>query len=451
MAVLAFDNIGGDPESEYFSAGITEDILAHLSKSSDITVVRATQFSDQTASMREIGRELGVTTVLSGSVRQAGDDVRVVAQLSDTETDRTVWAETYDRKLESIFAIQTEIASNISEEMGTVLAADVAAAAAPTADLEAYRLYLRGRFLRSQRSAETMPLAALLFEEAIARDSSFAEAWAALAETWVLMPTYAAATSAEALPRVLEAADRALALDSTLAGAYTARGLGLAMMAYDFDRGIQEVRRAVELDPGYAKAHHWLGMALGFVGELEEALPHLERAAELEPLSLIIHDDLARLAYFAGREDQAIAEFEKVHQLDPRFAVAYLRSAEIYRLMGRVEDEAERLERWNALLEEPAYRLGSIQAAFDAGGPEAMYRVLLQPTSWQTSEHMYHRVTWLVALGEHDAAIDVLTAEVAGGGQAAVFLAMSPSFDPLRDDPRFQELMRRVYGTSASN
>ncbi len=446
IAVLPFDNIGGDPESEYFSAGITEDILAHLSKSTDIKVVRATQYAGNAVSMRGVGQELGVTTVLSGSVRQSGDDVRVVAQLVDTDTDETIWAETYDRKLESIFVIQTEIASNITEAMGTVLVTDAAGVEGPTADLEAYRLFLRARFLRSQRSLESVTQAVDLFEQAIARDSSFAEAWAGLAETWVLVPVYADATFDEALPRVLEAADGALALDPDLAAARTARGLALIMMAYDFDEGVREARRAVELDPGYAKAHHWLGIALAFQSNLEEALPYLERAAQLEPLSLIIHDDLARFAFFAGREEQAIAEFDKTIALDPRFAVAHIRSAEIYRLMGRHDVEAKRLERWNALLEVPAYRPGSIEAAFLAGGPEAMYRVLLQPSEWRTSEHAYHRAAWLVALGEHDAAIDVLTEEVAGRGQAAVMLTVSTSLAPLRGDPRFEALVEEVYG-----
>jgi serine/threonine-protein kinase len=446
VAVLPFENIGGDPDSDYFSAGITEDILAHLSKHGDFKVVRATQYAGDATSMRDVGQALGVNTVLSGSVRQAGDDVRVVAQLIDTETDQALWAETYDRKLESIFAIQTEIASQISEAMGTVLVTDVAAASGPTTDLEAYRLFLRARFLRSQRSAESMPQAVSYFEQAIARDSTFAEAWAALAETWVLMPVYADATAEEALPRVLEAADRAVALDRGLAAAHTARGLARVMMAFDFDGGIAEVRRAVALDPGYPKAHHWLGVALAFRGDLAAALPALERAAELEPLSLIIHNDLARYAFFAGRQEQGIAEFEKTLELDPRFAVAYIRSAEIYRLMGRHEEESERLERWNALLELPAFPPGSIKEAFRSGGAQGMHRFLSHRTDTRTSEEAYHRAGWLVALGEMDEAVAVLEEEVATRGQAAMMLVVSTSFSPLRDDARFQTLVEEVYG-----
>ena len=446
VAVLPFENIGGDPESEYFSAGITEDILAHLSKNPDIKVVRATQYVGDNASPSDIGQELGVSTILMGSVRQAGDDVRVVAQLMDTDTDETLWAETYDRKLESIFAIQTDIASHISQAMGVVLVASAADTTGPTSDLEAYQLYSRARFLRSKRSYESVTQAVAYFEQAIARDSTFAEAWVGLAETWVLMPIYADATTDEALPRVLETTDRALALDPNLAAAHTARGLALVMMAYDFEEGIRELRRGVQLDPGYAKAHHWLGVALAFEANMDEALPAFERAAELEPLSLIIHDDLARFAFFAGREAQGIAEFEKTLSLDARFAVAYIRSAEIYRLMGRHDEEARRLERWNSLLEVSAYEPGSIEAAYRGGGAEAMHRLLIERADPRTSEEAYHLAAWLAALGEIDRAVAVLEREVANKGQAAVMLTVSTSFDPLRGNPRFDALVEEVYG-----
>ena len=260
------------------------------------------------------------------------------------------------------------------------------------------------------------------------------------------MPVYADATSVEALAQVLAAADRALALDPDLVGALTARGMALAMTAWEFDRGIAELRRATEVDPGYAKAHHWLGLVLMHVGRLDEGIAQIERAAELEPLSLIIHDDLARFAFFAGRPDQAIVEFDKTIELDPRFPVAYIRSAEMYRLMGRHDLEAERLERWNALLDAPAYRPGSIEEAFRTGGAEAMHRVLLQPSAWRTAEHTYHRAGWLATLGEIDAAVDALEEEAAAKRYAAVMLEVSPSFEPLRGNPRFEALVEEVFG-----
>ena len=446
IAVLAFENIGGDPESEYFSAGITEDILAHLSKNSDIKVVRATQYAGNAKSLREVGRELGVNTVLSGSVRQAGDDVRVVAQLVDSETDQNLWAETYDRKLQNIFAIQTDIARNITQAMGVVLVADAGGAAAPTRDLEAYQLYLRGRFSRSQRTDEGVTRSVDFFEQAIARDSNFAEAYAGLAETWVLMSAYTGATADESLRQTLQAADRALELNPDLAGAYAARGMALGWLARDFDGGIAELRRAIEANPGYAKAHHWLGISLAALGRLDEGIAELERAAELEPLSLIIHNELAWFAFFAGRWEQAEAEFDRAIELDPRFPKAYLGSAEMYGLMGRHELEAERLERWNALLDVPAYRPGSIEEAFRAGGADAMHRVLVRPSTRPTAEHAYHRVGWLVALGEIDAAIDALEEEVAARRYASVMLKVSPSFEPLRGNPRFEALVEEVFG-----
>ena len=446
VAVLPFDNIGGDPESEYFSAGITEDIIAHLSKNPDIKVVRALQYTGNAASMREVGRELGVSAVLGGSVRQAGDDVRVVAQLVDSETEENLWAETYDRKLQNIFAIQTDIASNITEALGAVLVADVRGVTAPTRDLEAYQLYLRGRFSRSQRTSEGVTRSVDFFEQAIARDSTFAEAYAGLAETWVLMAAYAGATADESLRQTLQAADRALELDPDLAGAYAARGVALGWMARDFDGGIAELRRAIEANPGYAKAHHWLGISLATLGRLDEGIAELERAVELEPLSLIIHDELAWMAVFAGRWEKGEAEFNKAIELDPRFPKAYLGSAEMYRLMGRHELEAERLERWNALLDVPAYRPGSIEEAFRAGGADAMHRVLLRPSARPTAEHAYHRVGWLVALGEIDAAIDALEEEAAARRYASVMLKVSPSYDPLRGNPRFEALVEEVFG-----
>ncbi|MEE8062444.1 MAG: tetratricopeptide repeat protein, partial [Gemmatimonadales bacterium] len=313
-------------------------------------------------------------------------------------------------------------------------------------DLEAYQLYLRGRFSRSQRTYEGVTRSVGFFEQAIARDSTFAEAYAGLAETWILMSVYTGATSDESFRQAMQAADRALGLDPDLAGAYAARGMALGWVAWDFDGGIVELRRAVEANPGYAKAHHWLGISLAALGRLDEGIAELERAAELEPLSLIIHDELAWFAFIAGRWEKAEAEFDKTIELDPRFPKAYLGSAEMYRLMGRHDMEAERLERWNALLEVPAYRPGSIEEAFRTGGAEAMHRVMLQPATWRSAEHRYHRVGWLVALGETDAAIDALEEEVAARREASVMLKVSPSFEPLRGNPRFEALVEEVFG-----
>jgi serine/threonine-protein kinase len=446
VAVLPFENIGGDPESEYFSAGITEDIIAHLSKNPDLKVVRALQYTGNATSMREVGRDLGVNTVLGGSVRQAGDDVRVVARLTDTDTDENLWAEIYDRKLQNIFAIQTDIARSITEAMGIVLVADAGNAEVPTADLEAYQLYLKGRFSRALRTEEGVTRSVDFFEQAIAKDSTFAEAYAGLAETWVLMWAYTRATPEESLQQVLRAADRALELNPDLSGAYAARGIMLAWGAWEFDQGIAELRHAIEVNPGYAKAHHWLGISLAALGKFDESIAELERAAELEPLSLIIHDELAWMSFFTGRWEEGEAEFDKAIELDPRFPKAYLGSAEMYRLMGRHELEAERLERWNALLDVPAYRPGSIEEAFRAGGADAMHRLLVRPSARPTAEHAYHLVGWLVALGEIDAALDALEEEVTTRRYASVMLKVSPSYDPLRGNPRFEALVVEVFG-----
>ena len=194
------------------------------------------------------------------------------------------------------------------------------------------------------------------------------------------MSAYTGATADESLRQTLLAADRALELDPDLAGAYAARGMALGWVGRDFYGGIAELRRAIEANPGYAKAHHWLGLALSALGRLEEGIAELELAVELEPLSLIIHEELGWMAYLTGRWEQAEAEFDRAIELDPRFPKAYLASAEMYRLTGRHELEAERLERWNALLDAPAYRPGSIEEAFRAGGADAMHRVLVRPS-----------------------------------------------------------------------
>ena len=223
-------------------------------------------------------------------------------------------------------------------------------------------------------------------------------------------------------------------------------GSALGWLARDFYGGIAELRRAVDANPGYAKAHHWLGISLAALGMLDEGIVELEQAVELEPLSLIIHDELAWMSFFTGRWEKAEAEFDKAIELDPRFPKAYLGSAQIYRLMGRHELEAERLERWNALLDVPAYRPGSIEEAFRAGGEDAMHRLLVRPSARPTAEHAYHLVGWLVALGEIDAAIDALEEEVATRRYASVMLKVSPSYDPLRGNPRFEALVEEVFG-----
>lgn len=294
VAVLPFHNLSGEASNQYFSDGMTEEVIARLARIPDLKVISRTsamRYRDTQLGPVRIGRELGVAALLDGTVQRDGDRLRISAQLVDTRTARALWAETYDRTLEDVFAIQTDLAERIATSLGPALVGVAPASAAapelPTSDLEAYDLYLRGRFFWNQRSPDGLARSIELFEEAIARDPEFHMAHAGLADAWVVVPYHTRGAAGDPLDRALKAADRALDLRPELGEAHAARAFALTGQ-WAWEAAEEEFRHALDLSPGYATGHEWHAVLLVALGRSENARGAIDRAAALDPLSRVI-------------------------------------------------------------------------------------------------------------------------------------------------------------------
>jgi TolB-like protein len=441
VAVLPFDNFAVEDE-DYFSDGITEDIIAQLTRVPDLTVISRTsamRYRNTELSVRQIGAELGVGAILEGSVRRADGRVRIVAQLIDVATDAHLWAETYDREVADIFAVQSEVAREIASALGRTLVAPTAGGQEHArTDPETYELYLRARHLWNQRRPAALRSAIQYFEEAIARDPNFALAHAGLADVYVVRPfadpTVPALPSAES---AMAAARRALELDPTLGEAYAALGHA-SLVAWSFEDADEYFARALELTPGSATAHHWAGGYRAALGQTEEGLELLRRALELDPFSPRIHQDLASLL---GEADEAIRVLERGAELDPGYAVYYLVAWQVYAGAGEEDRALEALLRAHALAPASGLSADAVRAAFRDAELVGAVRLVLEraPATFNSN---INRATAEFYLGDTEAAIQSLERMVDGHDAFSAWIFMWA--EALEDDPRFQALVRRV-------
>jgi TolB-like protein/DNA-binding SARP family transcriptional activator len=451
IAVLPFANMSPDGANEYFSDGMTEEIMTALSKVEGLQVAARTSafaFKGKRESVSEIGRQLGVGTVLEGSVRRAGDRLRVTAQLINVKDGYHLWADSYDRDLRDVFAVQEEIAQAIAGALRVKLSGEATAMVVrPTADLTAYDFYLKGRHAVNQRSGGSLVQAVAYFEQAIARDPRFAQAYAGLADAYVLLPGYSVTNSSEAWPKGRAAAERALALDSTLAEAHTTLAYGKFLFDWDWRAAEQGFRRAIALNPGYATAHHWYGDFLGGRGNLEGYLQELRRAQALDPLSRQIGTEVGRALYALRRNDEAVTQLQQVLRADPAFAGAHVTLGRVYIQQGRLAEaigefqEAVELRGRNAL--DVAY-LASAYAV--AGKRSEAQRLLVELEGRSRREYVPPTVLAIVytGLGQDGRAFDWLDRAVVehdGWLAEAIFY---PTFDPLRSHPRYAPLLQAL-------
>ena len=325
IAVMPFENLSRDPDNAFFAEGIQDEILTRLAKISDLKVISRTSTQHYTSSpddLPQIAQRLGVSNVLEGSVQRAADHVRVSVQLVNAQSDPHLWAETYDRSLTDIFAVESEIAKMIADTLRAKLTGSEqhAIALRPTESTEAHQLYLKGRYFWNKRTAGDFKTAMGYFQQAIDKDPPFALAYAGLADTYVLMPGYAASSPKESLPKAKTAAQKALELDNTLAEAHAS--LGQALLAYDFDfaEASHEFQRAIELNPNYATGHQWYAESvLTPLGRFSDAIAEINRALQLDPLSVVINADVGGVLFNARKYDEAIQQLRKTLEMDPGF------------------------------------------------------------------------------------------------------------------------------------
>ncbi len=352
VAVVPFLNLSPDPENEYFADGITEDVIAHLSKIRALKVISRTsvmQFKKRGPSLREIGTTLGATTVLDGSVRRVGDRVRIVAELIDVETDQHLWAETYDRQLTDIFSIQTDVALHIVSALQAELSPEerTRIGQEPTRDLQAYQLYLKGRHAYIGFTPDSLRRAIEYFQRAIARDPEYALAYASIAMAYAELAEAGAMEAGAARRHANEAATRALQLDPGLGEAHCAMAQLKSVWELDWPGAEAEFRRAIELCPNSADAYDLYGRMCGALERYDEALALQRRAQELDPLAHRL--DVASTLLRAGRYEEAAVEAVRAVEVDPDHDRARATLGWAYLRQGKVEDGLAELEQASAL------------------------------------------------------------------------------------------------------
>ena len=323
VAILPFSNLSPDPNDRYFADGITEELISTVSKIGELSVISrssAMRYKDTSLPMKQVGKELGVGAILEGSVRKAGNRVRIAAQLIEVDADRYVWSQSYDRDLTDVFGVQGEIAEQVAQGLKVQLLSKEKAKleTKATGSPEAYNLYLKGRFYLNERTEDGTKKAVRYFESALQADPKFAKAYSGLADCHLIFADYGWMVPAEAGERAKSNALKALSLDGSLAEAHASLGLTYVNHGWDFEAGEREFKKAVELNPNYAAAFHWYAVSLSFQRRYEEALAQVKRALELDPFSLVLNQSLGVALLGLARYDEAMEMFRKVEEENPR-------------------------------------------------------------------------------------------------------------------------------------
>jgi TolB-like protein/DNA-binding winged helix-turn-helix (wHTH) protein/Tfp pilus assembly protein PilF len=460
LAVLPFENLTGDAGQDYFSDGLTEEMITRLGNldPQHLGVIARTSvmhYKNSPEKLDQIGRELGVQYVLEGSIRRDSEKVRITAQLIEAKDQTHLWARQYDREVSHLLTLEAEIAREIADEIQNTLG-DRKGAGSPgelssstqnsPPTYEAYDLYLKGQYFFNKRSIEGFRRAVDYYQQAIARDPNYARAYAGLADSYALIGGYSAAPQTEFMPKARAAALRAVELDPSLPEAHTALALVVQNYDWDWQTSEKEFRRAIALNPNYATAHHWYAEHLTWLGRFDEAFRESENARQLDPLSLIIATDRGAMFYYSRQYDRAIAQFLAVREMDPDFphSAMIMHAYDQKGMFAEVLAETETARKANGdapwLLSEEAYAYGrtgqAARAREDLAKLEKWNR--RQPVDAGAFVGPY------IALGDKDRAFFWLEKAYTQHSNALTWLKVSPIYDPLRSDPRFQDLLRRV-------
>jgi TolB-like protein/Tfp pilus assembly protein PilF len=452
VAVLPFLHLGARDENEFFADGITEDVIAHLSKIRSLKVISRTSvmsFKTRERNVREIAAALGTTTILEGTVRRVGDRVRIVAQLIDAQTDDHLWADTYDRDLTDIFAIQTDVALQIAAALRAELSPGEQSRIRrrPTHDLHAYQLYLQGRHCFNRYTAEGFRLGIRYFEQAVAEDPGFALAHVALAQTYAQLPNegFLGLRPEVAFGRAKEAITRALGLDDGLGDAHGIVGLLRFVCDFDWAGAEDEFKRALELSPGRADIYDHYGWLCSALERYDDAIRLAKRAQELDPLAH--RSDLATELLRAGQYQEALELGARVVELDPGFSRGYSVSGWAHLKLGRYAEGLAALERAVALCPESTLFLGQLGQAYAITGNVERARETLEKLhelARETYVSPYPFAYVHTGLGEQDEAIDWLERAFEQRAGAVYGIKGSFLFASLRSHPRFAALLKKM-------
>jgi len=452
LAVLPFENAGSDPDAEYLSDGITESIIQSVSELPKIRVMaRSTVFryKGQAIDPQAVGQQLNVRAILTGRVLQRGDNLVIGTELVDATDGSRLWGKNFQRPVQDVFAVQEEIAREISENLRLKLTVreKKRLAKRPTANGEAYQLYLKGRFFWNKRTEESIRKGIEYFRQAIEVDPTYALAYAGLAESYMPLAWWGYLPAAEAYPKVKAWALKALEIDDRLAEAHSPLGCVLFMYEHDLESGEKELQRAIELNPNYPRAYQNYGETLARLGEFEPAAGQIRQALELDPLSPILHVVDALVSYYARRYQEVIPGCRKSLEIEPKFPPAHYFLGLVSEQLGRFEDAVEHLQRSVETASQSAMFQAELGRAYALWGKEAEARNILQALEEVRKEKYvpaYSFAELYAGLGESERAFHWLDRANEERSPRMLFLNVDPAFDALRSDPQFQDLLRRA-------
>src|ERR1700678_4306137 len=452
LAVLPLENLSGDASQNYFADGMTDELITDLAQISALRVISRTSamvYKGARKPLPQIARELNVDAVVEGTVLRSGDQVRITAQLIEASTDKHLWSQSYEGELRDTLALQKRVARAIADQIRINLTPREQAGlkTVKVVNPEAYESYLKGRYFWNKRTADGLRVALAYFNEAIEEDPRYAQAYSGLADTYALLGDwqYAVMTPAEAYPKAKAAALKAVELDSSLGEAHNSLAFMLDGFDWDLDSGGKEFRRAIELSPGYATAHHWYAWHLALLGRYDEAIAEMKKAESLDPLSLIINADLAELLVLAHSYDESIRQSRKTIEMDPHFTMAHNQLAEAYLQKPMYDQAIAELQQAVQLSGGSPTCIANLARAYSLSGKRSEAMKLLndlKSSSTARDSHASEVATIYASLGDKDEAMVWLEKGYAERFNPGVLIR--PGFGPLPTDPRFQDLVHRV-------
>ena len=451
IAVMPFVNESGNSDVEYLSDGMTETLIGSLSELPNLNVKARSsvfRYKGKGADAKTIGRDLNVQAILNGRVVQRGDQLTLSLELVDVSNENAIWSRQYNRKQADLVTLQSEIARDVSSKLKLKLSGADAAKVEKTytANPEAYQLYLKSKFHWNKRTGEALKQAVEFYNQAIEKDPNYALAYSGLAETYVLFSSYDVAPANDSMPQAKAAALRALEIDYSLAEAHTA--LGFYLSNYEWDRAGSETeyRRAIELKPNYATAHHWFGADLSNVKRFDESFTELRRAEELDPLSRIIGTNLGDAFVHSRRYDEAIAQYKRVLVRDPNFAYAHRALGWAYGAKGMyAEAIAETRTAMGLRGGSSAKGYLGLWLAKSGKGDEALKLLNeIKQESARTYVQGYTLALIYIGLGDKEEALNHLENHLLSRAETASTYATAPELDELRSEPRFKAMLKQM-------
>ena len=452
IAVLPFANLSAEKDNEYFSEGLTEEIIMNLSKLQMLKVIARgsiMRYVKEGKTHKQTANDLGVQYLLEGSVRRQRRDLRITAQLIDALRDVYVWAETYRGTMEDIFDIQETVAAEIVQALQLRLSPDERQNLKKrfTENTGAYQLYLQGRFFWNKRSEEGLKTAIRYFEQAIEKDPHYALAWAGIADSYSLLGEFGNIPRKELYPKAEAAVKKALEIDNRLAEVHTSLASLLMLSKWDWANSEKEFKLALELNPNYATAHHWYSQWFLSMGRLEESLRMISWAAELDPVSQAILKDKGLALYYNRQYDEAIEMARKTLELDPNYAAAHRLLSLAYQGKGGFDEAIVETQKWGALTRNKVETTVALAQLHAVSGQIEEARKLIEVVEQDklVIDQVYRGLALVyAALGENDTAFKCLEKSYERHEEAILSLKVDPKVDPLRKDPRFIALLKKI-------